>query len=440
MHRQSGCNSRTSGVKRKRQTLESEDQENISCPKQYGHIDKKAMYKPSSRVEYLEQAPSSPLSSPLTPRDVFTDQSLNRILGEYNTTFQKSERNGYLPNLTWAKWEQLWSVMCLKDKELTSKRNPKLFEHSPGIKPRMRSILLDWITEVCEVYQMHRETYYLAVDYLDRYLSLQTGVVKSQLQLIASKVEEIYPPKLTEFAYVTDKACKAEQILDMELVILKTIDWNLASVTAYAWLNLYTQICNTSGSSSSTSSSANSSNSSNTNATNYSFVFPNHSIKEFLQSSQLLDLCVLDEGSLRFPYSILAASCIYLTSYTDQILRVSGLQWSDISECVEWMSAFAQAIKEEKSPNSPIRVQHVTGNTSEDAYQKQTHSVDLNLLSPLKIKKRVCRRSEAGDKAQLKLQSRVTDIGTPAHKAMVLLTPPSSSKKSPKSTTELICG
>lgn len=79
--------------------------------------------------------------------------------------------------------------MCLKDKELTSKRNPRLFEQSPGIKPRMRSILLDWITEVCEVYHMHRETYYLAVDYLDRYLSVQTGVVKSQLQLIGKKIK-----------------------------------------------------------------------------------------------------------------------------------------------------------------------------------------------------------------------------------------------------------
>lgn len=82
--------------------------------------------------------------------------------------------------------------MCLKDKELTSKRNPKLFEHSPGIKPRMRSILLDWITEVCEVYKMHRETYYLAVDYLDRYLSLQTGVAKSQLQLIGNYKLKIF--------------------------------------------------------------------------------------------------------------------------------------------------------------------------------------------------------------------------------------------------------
>lgn len=76
--------------------------------------------------------------------------------------------------------------MCLKDKEATNQRTQKMFEQNPGIKPRMRSILLDWIIEVCEVYKMHRETYYLAVDYLDRYLSTQKGVVKNQLQLIGN--------------------------------------------------------------------------------------------------------------------------------------------------------------------------------------------------------------------------------------------------------------
>lgn len=59
---------------------------------------------------------------------------------------------------------------------------------------------------------------------------------------------------------------------------------------------------------------------------------------------------------------------------------VSGMQWCEISECVEWMSAFAQVIKEEKVSNSPMRLQNLSGNTSEDSYQKQTHSVDLNLL------------------------------------------------------------
>ena len=45
----------------------------------------------------------------------------------------------------------------------------------------MRSILLDWLTEVCEVYKLHRETFYLAVDFVDRYLTQQ--VAKSSFYL-----------------------------------------------------------------------------------------------------------------------------------------------------------------------------------------------------------------------------------------------------------------
>jgi cyclin E len=40
---------------------------------------------------------------------------------------------------------------------------------------------------------------------------------------IAAKVEEIYPPKITEFAFVTDGACSENEILDMELIILKVL-------------------------------------------------------------------------------------------------------------------------------------------------------------------------------------------------------------------------
>lgn len=131
---------------------------------------------------------------------------------------------------------------------------------------------------------------------------------------IASKVEEIYPPKLSEFAYVTDGACQTDQILDKELVILKSLNWNLSPVTIHAWLNLFTQLCNTRTNSATSSSSI----------SNHSFVFPNHPIKEYLQSAQLVDLSVLDEGSLRFSYSVLAASSVYLTSFKDQILAASG--------------------------------------------------------------------------------------------------------------------
>ena len=39
--------------------------------------------------------------------------------------------------------------------------------------------------------------------------------------MIAAKLEEIYPPKVADFAYVTDGACTQEDIQDKELVIMK---------------------------------------------------------------------------------------------------------------------------------------------------------------------------------------------------------------------------
>ena len=92
-----------------------------------------------------------------------------------------------------------------------------LLARHPALQPRMRAILLDWLIEVCEVYRLHRETFYLAVDFIDRFLSLSPSVPKNRLQLIGvsclfigAKIEEIYPPKLQEFAYVTGEFQKIQ--------------------------------------------------------------------------------------------------------------------------------------------------------------------------------------------------------------------------------------
>ena len=121
-----------------------------------------------------------------------------------------------------------------------------ILDRHKEISPRMRSVLIDWLIEVSEVYRLHRyenlenfsnknltvilrETLYMAVNYVDRYLSRQsTPTRKSELQLIgvsalffAAKLEEIYPPKLAEFAYVTDSACTEMEMREMELMMLK---------------------------------------------------------------------------------------------------------------------------------------------------------------------------------------------------------------------------
>ena len=98
----------------------------------------------------------------------------------------------------------------------------KVFARHPAIQERMRAVLFDWLIEVCEVYRLHRETFYLATDFIDRYLAKTEDVPKTRLQLlgvtclfVASKIEEIYPPKLGEFTYVTDGACSDEEILQV---------------------------------------------------------------------------------------------------------------------------------------------------------------------------------------------------------------------------------
>jgi cyclin E len=45
----------------------------------------------------------------------------------------------------------------------------------------MRAILLDWMMEVCMEFTLKRETFHLAVNYVDRYLSYNENIPKMQL-------------------------------------------------------------------------------------------------------------------------------------------------------------------------------------------------------------------------------------------------------------------
>lgn len=53
------------------------------------------------------------------------------------------------------------------------------------INSEMRSVLVDWLIEVAEEYKMHNETLHLAINYVDRFLSLMS-VVRSKLQLLGT--------------------------------------------------------------------------------------------------------------------------------------------------------------------------------------------------------------------------------------------------------------
>jgi hypothetical protein len=60
--------------------------------------------------------------------------------------------------------------------------------------------------------------------------------------LIASKYEEIYPPELKDFVFITDKAYNKEDVLQMEYNILNILSFDITFPTIHRFLERYMKI------------------------------------------------------------------------------------------------------------------------------------------------------------------------------------------------------
>uniref|UniRef100_A0A0K2UNT9 Uncharacterized protein n=2 Tax=Lepeophtheirus salmonis TaxID=72036 RepID=A0A0K2UNT9_LEPSM len=121
----------------------------------------------------------------------------------------------------------------------------------PEINESMRSILVDWLVEVQESFELNHETLYTSVKIFDLYLSLEKSPVKKdELQLIgatacliACKVDERLPPPLDDFVYVCDDAYSREQIIVMERRIIQTVNYDVGYPLSYRFLRRFGRVC-----------------------------------------------------------------------------------------------------------------------------------------------------------------------------------------------------
>uniref|UniRef100_A0A914LXM3 Cyclin N-terminal domain-containing protein n=1 Tax=Meloidogyne incognita TaxID=6306 RepID=A0A914LXM3_MELIC len=133
--------------------------------------------------------------------------------------------------------KKVWSLLCEKDEKY--KRDPHLFKRQQRINPKMRAMLIDWIMDVCADKHLHRETFHLCVDYVDRYLGLGSNfdfnhqISPGNLQLIGST------------ALVIASKIEDQDIRDLEEIMLQRLEWNCYPITAVHWLALYMQLMNT---------------------------------------------------------------------------------------------------------------------------------------------------------------------------------------------------
>ncbi|KAG5103374.1 hypothetical protein JHK84_048343 [Glycine max] len=77
------------------------------------------------------------------------------------------------------------------------------------VNANMRGVLVDWLVEVAKEYKLVSDTFYFYVAYIDR------------------KYEEIKPPEVEDFCYITDNTYSKEEVVNMEAEILKALKFEL---------------------------------------------------------------------------------------------------------------------------------------------------------------------------------------------------------------------
>ncbi|OMO78849.1 hypothetical protein CCACVL1_14079 [Corchorus capsularis] len=214
----------------------------------------------------------------------------------------------------------------LHQMEVEPKRRPLpdyLEQVQRDVSAKMRGILVDWLVEVAEEYKLVSDSLYMTISYIDRFLSLNV-INRQKLQLlgvasmlIASKYEEINPPNVEDFCYITDNTYTKDEVVKMEADILKSLKFELGNPTVKTFLRRFTRVSQED--------------------------YKGSSLQLEFLGYYLAELSLLDYGCVKFLPSMIAASVIFLARFIIQPKRhpwsaamqqYSGYKASDLKECV----------------------------------------------------------------------------------------------------------
>lgn len=126
--------------------------------------------------------------------------------------------------------------------------DPTYMQKQTSINENVRAILIDWLINVHMKFKLLTETLFITVNLIDRYLSVET-IQKDDIQLlaaaclmIAAKYEEIYPPSVKDWLYVTKNAYTKPQLLKQEQDVLFKLQFQMSETSPYRFLERYSKI------------------------------------------------------------------------------------------------------------------------------------------------------------------------------------------------------
>ena len=213
------------------------------------------------------------------------------------------------------------------------------------ISERSRKILLDWIVSVHSKFNLLPNTLFLTVNLIDRMIEKKKAFINSFQLLgatalhIAAKYEEIYPPEIRDYIIVSSKAFTKEDVINMEMIILDILKFDILCISPYVFLDrIY-------------------------------FISKENCIDVYNLCSMFIEFCFLSTDIMKNKQSLIASSMFYLALkiiypkrskiWDDKLLIHTGYKENKIKNVIkEFINYFKGNYKDKKGKLNAIFVKY----------------------------------------------------------------------------------
>ena len=231
----------------------------------------------------------------------------------------QNNNSDYLYNSEY--FDEIYTNLLLEENQSYKNIEQNYMDKQNDINYKMRAILVDWLIEVHFRFHFKMKTLFQTIQIIDLYLSKKI-IQKIKLQLlgiasllIACKENEIFYPQVEEYVNITNNAYTKKELLNMEMHILKTLNFEVLLPTSEEFYNIISKAFN--------------------------FNKNQHYLGEYFLHSALVDYQIL-----QYKPSAIALSCAYIVMkfygingykdlYSPRMIMEDNFPQKTIKECAK---------------------------------------------------------------------------------------------------------
>ena len=216
---------------------------------------------------------------------IFKNNNINTKIQPLFKINIQNNNSEYLYNPEY--FDEIYTNLLLEETKSCKKIEKDYMNKQYDINDKMRAILVDWLIEVHFRFHFKRKTLFQTIQIIDLFLSKKL-IQKNEFQLlgvasllISCKENEIFYPPIEEYVNITDNAYTKKELFNMEIYIMKVLNFEILLPTSEEFYNIISKAFN--------------------------FNIMQHYLGEYFLDSSLVDYEIL-----KYKPSAIALACAYI--------------------------------------------------------------------------------------------------------------------------------